>query len=108
MSKSLMTDTKVELFKVRDYNLPSTLEGMIAFLEEELKKVPEYFRSVVVVELTYEYDYGDDRKYFLEGSYYRPETKQEAQERLAKNKQQSQAKLEQERAQYLKLKEKFG
>ena len=105
MSKSF---TRVELFKVRDYNLPPKLEGVIVFLQEELKKVPEHFRSVVDVEFTYEYDYEDDRRYFLEGSYYRPETKQEAQERLAENKQKAQARLEQERAQYLKLKEKFG
>lgn len=103
-----MSSVRVELFKVRDYSLPTKIEGLIEFLRDELDKIPQKYRSTTDVEFDYDAGYGEDRYYFLTASYYRPETKQEAQERLAKNKQKSQARLEQERAQYLKLKEKFG
>lgn len=97
-----MRKNKYVEIEYRGYDIPDRVDEFVAWIKAKVAEQPVP-KDKIRIEIGCGYEYGDSYEY-LSLAYDRPETNQEQDERLAREKIAENA----ERARYLKLKEKFG
>lgn len=116
LQKTTIRETLVfessESWRSDNNQLPMRLPAFVAWMKEVLEDVPEEFRDSVVVELEHEGDY-DGPGYAEFHIYYdRDETDEELadreNERIARQESEARAQEGRERAEFERLKAKFG
>lgn len=97
-----------KLFKSDIYNIPSSWNEFVNWVNEKDKLIPEKYRDSARIEFDYDIRHYDEVICTVEITYNRPETEQEKLERLKIEKDYKTRLKERELAELRRLRNKYG